>query len=624
MSALLGAMLLSVSSCEKILSTSSTITMTEDEHTWDSSDTVYSVMGMIAKMQKLADRAVLFGELRGDLVALNQNADESLRQLSSFEAGIDNKYNNPVDYYALINNCNYYLANVDTTYQKNGENIFKKEYGVVLAYRAWAYIQLALAYGKVPFVVEPITDGANADPDSYPQLGIRELAVKLIPDLLPYAGLNEIPQWGTVSESFNSKNLFIPNDLILADLLLWAGGKYSGDPQTDYETAAILLINYILNDPSTSKSVGVSRIWWQDNQYLKYDDSYSASVSFGTDNAQVITYIPMHKNEYDGTISELPDIFCSTENNHNRYKATASNALLEIAARQKFCCATVNTSVQEVEPYLMDPEIKSKMTEKGDLRVAAILESSTETDPDKLSLSYSSDVQKLVKINPELICLYRTDLVYLRLCEALNRAGYPELAFMILKYGICDANTTNRYPEDPKKYDPYTSYLSDGEYYSEMCDIIYLATPTNFIELSYNLKTGELRNQNCNTIGIHSRGCGDSRYNEEYVILKADTTSARYLAMDEAKRAEYVDSVKRVQMAQVEDYLVDELALETCFEGNRFGDLVRFSMHRGDDKGCETDNEFLAEKVAARDNSLKAKLLGDGQNYNPAWYLPLD
>lgn len=618
---LLGATLFGMSSCDKMLTTTSSITMTEQEHTWGSEDTVYSVMGIIAKMQQVADRTVLFGELRGDLVQLNKNAEESLNEISNFTAGVDNAYNRPVDYYAIINNCNYYLANADTAFRKNGESIFEREYPVVLSYRAWAYMQLAQIYGKVPFVTEPLTDGAAADLSRFEMLDIREIAVELIPGLLKYAGSFDFPEWGTISENFNSANVFLPVDLVLADLFLWAGGQYAGD--LDYKMAAMLLVDYLTWD---RKYVGNDRIWWKNEEFLSWDDKYAAAASYGPKAGQIISYIPMHTAEYDGVISYLPDIFCSTENNHNQFRATYSGALANISAAQRFCYALVNTSTRTVGPVMLDPDNKSSLLEKGDLRLNSVVESTVETDIDKLNQSYDVNKQKVIKISPEIIPLYRINTVYLRLAEALNCCGMPETAFAILKYGLCPRNF-----KDPTigKIIKYESYISPEELeLGDELGLYMFSLDDNFIDLDYTLSTGALKNENCNTIGIHSKGCGDARYDTTYVIAPLDTANAAYREKSDEEKAFYLDSVKQVRMAQVESYLIDELALETCFEGNRFGDLIRFSMHRGDAMGIYTDNDFLATKVSMRTgkpvlgSDLYTRLLGDGISYNPNWYLP--
>ena len=73
----------------------------------------------------------------------------------------------------------------------------------------------------------------------------------------------------------------------------------------------------------------------------------------------------------------------------------------------------------------------------------------------------------------------------------------------------------------------------------------------------------------------------------------------------------------------VEDLIIDELALETAFEGNRYYDLLRFASHKG---GGAIDNEWLAKKIASRgmaprsgyDAALYGRLVGGTR-----WYLPL-
>ena len=91
-------------------------------------------------MQTIADRTILLGELRGDLVSVTDAADADLRNIANFNIGDDNKYNNPKDYYAIINNCNFYIAKADTTVKDNrGNSLFKREYAAIKAFRAWTY-----------------------------------------------------------------------------------------------------------------------------------------------------------------------------------------------------------------------------------------------------------------------------------------------------------------------------------------------------------------------------------------------------------------------------------------------------------------------------------------------------
>jgi hypothetical protein len=92
-----------------------------------------------------------------------------------------------------------------------------------------------------------------------------------------------------------------------------------------------------------------------------------------------------------------------------------------------------------------------------------------------------------------------------------------------------------------------------------------------------------------------------------------------------------LDSLQRVEKSilAVEEYLIDEMGLETCFEGYRFGDLMRISMHRA--TSGLYDTEFLAKRVASRstatmedeDYSVKDGALYNRLKDSKNWFLPL-
>ena len=112
-----------------------------EDHALDSdADTLWTMAGIMNKMQVLADRTILLGEVRADLVDLTDHASADLRQMANFSVTADNQYNRPRDYYAVINNCNFFIARADTALRDNRhELIFRKEYAAVKAFRAWKY-----------------------------------------------------------------------------------------------------------------------------------------------------------------------------------------------------------------------------------------------------------------------------------------------------------------------------------------------------------------------------------------------------------------------------------------------------------------------------------------------------
>ena len=103
-----------------------------DDHLKTPADTANSLVGIIAQLQTVADRTNILGEVRGDLVNVSSSAYKDLQDIANFDLNAiseNNKYNNPRDYYNIINNCNYFLAYADTTARDNrGNYIFEKDY----------------------------------------------------------------------------------------------------------------------------------------------------------------------------------------------------------------------------------------------------------------------------------------------------------------------------------------------------------------------------------------------------------------------------------------------------------------------------------------------------------------
>ena len=597
-------------SCSDMLKTESKVVVYDENLTLDqATDTVYSIMGIIQKMQTIADRVVLLNEVRGDLVSATAHATEDLRDIYNFnETSKNNKYNQIVDYYAVINNCNYFISKVDTSYVRNHKNVFKREYVAALAFRAWTYLQMASAYGRVRFFTKPILSGDEAE-SNFPYFDAKEIADSLAPELMLYVN-EKIPVYGslgggengdgTSSESHSSSKLFIPIKLIVADLCLWAG---------DYKNAALYYKDYLAPAAaaSTKYPTTTSSVMWGNTDFTeRFNDTYA--VQFGTnfDNT-AITYIPMESQDFNGVTSELDDIFSSVKENNYFYDLTRSRALTSLSAKQVFCYHDVNPSTYIPKYVYVDKDLQSDSLHKGDLRLNSVLTRKTVFDEE--SSRYSIDRQTLNKINKEKICIYRKDVIYLRLAEAMNRAGLPEMAFTVLKYGLCDANIADYVSEDEQTYaqdNGMGELLNWSANYFRPARIDYLPQ-SNRVDFDASATL--------NTIGIHTRGSGDAAVDTTYVLPAATD--------------------KKDLVRKVEEMIVDEMALETCFEGYRFADLYRIGMHRGEDNDMYCDDEYVAVHIAARDAdspdknadgfdmALYNKLMRNSSGYdvNPAFFL---
>jgi starch-binding outer membrane protein, SusD/RagB family len=209
--------LLFFGSCDDILEVDSSRVITEGEYQLAATnDSLYAMFGVFSKLQKLADTYVLAGELRADLMDVNDNADVFLKELSRMNYSSNNPYvNNIKDYYAIINNCNYIVATVDTTTIKGGVLVMNRLKAAAKAVRAWTYMQLALNFGEAKYYVDPIltlTDAEKVDKTA-PRLSIEQLAPYLIADLLPHKD-EENMRLGSFY-SLNSYLLFFSDPLFI-------------------------------------------------------------------------------------------------------------------------------------------------------------------------------------------------------------------------------------------------------------------------------------------------------------------------------------------------------------------------------------------------------------------------
>ena len=240
----------------------------------------------------------------------------------------------------------------------------------------------------------------------------------------------------------------------------------------------------------------------------------------------------------------------------------------------------------------------------------------------------------------EFIPFFRNNILYLHFAEALNRAGFPETAFAILKYGLSYYTLTNRSIISQDEFDRLCLITSLGFTVQEPKftddDLKKQTTGTAVIWSSnvfgtYFIHSLSTMNPDAHLVeggsqiqlGIHSFGCGDTQYNEKYYLDDADTkkglkTYVEDIELEEVPRlsrnsthedsVEYdrvieynawadsvniarkdsVDtynasylastSIRTKRQARVAQLILEEEALEGVFEGLRFYDIMRYQM----------------------------------------------
>ena len=555
----LGGLGWALTSCSDLMDTDSELVeFQEDNRLQSPTDSVYSVMGIVYKLQAIADRTVLLGELRGDLTTTTASASKDLKDIVRFDIGTDNAYNRISDYYAVINNCNYFLANINKDLVKHDRKVFESEYAVVKAFRAWTYLQMVLLYGQVPLVTEPLLteEASQAAMQQTPQ-DITAICNYFIDDIKPYVD-TKLPRYGNINNQ-DPQKFFIPVRALLGDLCLWAGR---------YQEAAQYYHDY-LSLRTAPVRTGLAHAYWTDSRTKEFRNA-SNTFSFNASNNECLCYIPMESSEFYGLKSNLNDIFNSTSINQQYAKVMPTRRLRQLSAQPDYCYT--NVKIDESIDTLYAPKDNLERSEYvGDLRFGTIYKNRV-TSQSRFS-RVNNEIQTIDKLNRDGVTLYRTNVVYLRYAEALNRAGYPQSAFAILKYGL----------------------YSDAV--AKQIDSLERVAADNLIYFDNDLFTVE------NTQGVHSRGCGNAECDTLYQLPQPSVALAT--------RADTV----AYQQPLLEDMIIDEMALEEAFEGLRYYDLMRVALRRG-------DPAYLAVPLSLRtgeaDETLRALLMDKTK-----WYLPV-
>lgn len=550
------------SSCSDFFDQDSTyIVDAEKDRLNVSSDTIYSLTGILNKVQAIADRTILLGEARGDLMTVTDATAADLRAVANFTVDDNNMYNSPIDYYAIINNCNYFIAKADTALKNNrNQYIFKAEYAAIKAIRAWTYLQLVTTYGKVPFVTTPILTKEESE-KTYPMYDIKQVCEYFINnDQLQDLVDEETPTYNDI-KGLPSKNFYFPIRLILGDLNLWA---------QNYFEAAKYYHDYLnnRNGKNTIYPISNSAISWIDTEWNTRVNSWSAGFDERTEKStardnELITLIPMDSIPSEGNYSQLRNIFNSrTENNYN-VSLVPSKSLINLSESQKYCYTDFLGDVLYAPSTLENHR-------SGDLRLSTCWSSKDNYVNPTTGATYT--YQDISKYSTRNIHVYRRTLVYLRLAEALNRAGYPRYAFQILSSGVnTEVLTDSIIPH----------YTADSLKIME--NFNFAGTRLSSTTGGYVVNTSIYTNRNVNTIGIHSRGSGFTPANEYYQM---------------PYNPEITDSLQQIawQQEQVENMIIDEGALEFAFEGYRYYDLLRVALRRN-------DPNYLVNKLGARNGS---------------------
>lgn len=397
-----------LSSCEDMLEVDS------DRVEYDMSpltlnDTVYSVLGILKNIQAVADRQVLLGELRGDLMVVNEgSAVTDIQKIARFDFSGDNKYLAAKDYYSIINNCNIYLARVDTSLTRDNIKPMLREYVAVKSARAWTYMQLAMNYGKVPYFTEPIlTHSLSQEVFNRPALGIEEIADKLIEDLLPYANPTQYPMPTFSGLNYATELYFMPIRQLLGDLYLW---------KKDYRNAIDCYYNLIRDKKYAVDGVGNRSFWASDEGTSEFPLGDYMPLASSVKKENTLAVVTFSSSSEYGSVSDLHNIFGGDFTVTGSHQVAAAPGLYGLSKRQAYCYYNDRNSSN---PYVVYNPQREKT---GDVRIYQNVQDNLMND--ETGIKYNGFITKysggaILMNGLTALRLGRPVQTYLRLAEAL-------------------------------------------------------------------------------------------------------------------------------------------------------------------------------------------------------------
>ncbi|WP_444327671.1 RagB/SusD family nutrient uptake outer membrane protein [Paraprevotella clara] len=550
------------------------------------------------------------GELRGDLMSATEDAVEAIQEVANFNVSPSNTYCDVTDYYSVINNCNYAITYMDTSLVNFDTKEMLPEFAAIKTMRAWTYWQLALLRGDVQWMTEPITDLGQSNAE-YPVKTIDELAEMLIEDLVPYIGIREL-DYGFIGD-YSSQKYFIPLDLLLGDLYLYLNR---------YDEAAQAYYRYIYNHNVT--------VTWNYVTRFTSEGNFSSSTFISSYSGEMLCGLPSHEDP-TGYHPELIRLAF----NFKPSVVPAASFVDSMALKPSFY--RLNDGQQGLEAVCVGDQRGQGLTNGGGSTPVSYGVYAEGYDTKTLIAKYMNCAKSHSGSDPQneyvngltytnIVPLYRNSMVYLRLAEALNRSGRPSLALAVMRYGLRRdvVSGTNMKVNEWELNASYTNFTEDrfNDNRGTMGRGRGFAVDANAEEVNRWIGIPDFTRE---TVTVQDK---DDDGNPLFEEVQATDDDGNLLWEDEAQTIPVMEQ-KPVMITVgvhteesmndsilfVEDLLVDEMAAETAFEGNRFFDLLRVARHR---------NEFpayMAERVSRRfgkegQASKKAELLNPDK-----WFL---
>jgi hypothetical protein len=567
---------LTFTSCADMLEVANENEVDASQHFNTANDADNAILAIYGKTMELVDRVIVLGELRADLMEITQNASFDMAAISQHQASPDNEYCNTAPFFEVILNCNDALANFDRMLEEKKMSAadYSHRYADVATVRCWIYLQLAIHFGSIPYITEPlVTVDDLADNSKFSLRSLEEmlpLLIQCMENLPSRATSTTSPLYRVTIDGYYTGMLFLNKHFVLGDLYLWSD-RYREAAAEYY--AVIDEAEQILYTGDNRKIAYKLDGWvWAGSNEPKFQVCY-------------VRYKDLDQNSFR---NKWKEIFSrgSTDSELRQEMITMWSYNPSFAPRYPLVEMFANTGMGK---YLLKPSAyairlweETQTQRNGFVYDGRGREASFDyVNGQPVVIKYLYDYYpREVDENKTIHLLYnglenelavqgkwfvqRAALLHLRYAEAANRDGYSDIAYALLNDGVLtnyDWRMENGETRADKSGVEYTGRkpLNDS-IASEAYGHPYYLDARNDDQPSY------FRSPWRDNYGVRGRA---SLQNIEQP--KDWTVTTRE------------DSVR-----WIEEALLLEAALECGFEGHRWGDMLRIAMRKNRDNGTGT------------------------------------
>ena len=596
--------------CAKMLETNDKNNVEAQYHYNNFNDADNAILGIYGKLMGLVDRVIILNELRADLMDITENSTFDMSELNSHAVTPNNKYCDLEPFYEIILNCNDVIVNFDRmlSEKKLSDEDYVYRYADVLTVRCWVYLQMAIHFGRIPYITDPlltVNDLKDATTRA-PETGFDELLLILRNTLetIEYRDLSvNSPLYGSTTnpDNQNLTMFFLNKKIMLGDLWLWTARD-----SADYAMAAKYYYD-VIDEGERRVFSGAERYGYKLRTYV-WDGSNEPGYE-----VCYHRYRALDMNSYRNKWKEM--FFRASTYSELRYemitmwyydsKFQPRYPMVELFAntgRGKYMLRpsdwVINqweSQVQRTNNFGFDGRGRQSSFDyvNGQPVVLKYLYDyyPTITDANRtIHLQYHDNPREDFVQGKWFI--YRAGVLLLRYAEAANRAGYWMLADALLNDGISSRFNWQRsdgsYRNALSGYDsvrysghrPISDIRGSKPYpYPFFLDARFCDPPAPSI-----------RGPWCDGTGVRGRAF------------------LQWARPAEGQLANKTDSIN-----WMEEALIREAALELAFEGHRWGDMLRIAM-RKNREAPSTGTQYLNDRL--RDAGKPANLTPE------TWFLP--